>query len=138
MTKCEWKNCKETNNIEKHHIDYEKNITINLCLKHHKMIHKKIHKNHELAPKNNRTKLMIELNENNTKLLRRFTNIHNTKPNYAVNEIIKYNLQEGNYELTSDFGKPYCRVICWDDFKKIGRSFFRKNRELMTEFLGEI
>lgn len=132
----ECKICGKKKNIEKHHISYEKNITVNLCRYHHGLVHR--HKNHEYHPIDERQKLTVQLTKENSDNFKRYFKSKNYKLEYVINTIIKDRLADGNFVLRSNFGKPYSDVINWSEFKKIGGSFLLKDPKLLSDFLESV
>jgi hypothetical protein len=131
----ECKICGKKKNIEKHHISYEKNITINLCRHHHNMVHRQ--KNHEFYPVDERQLLKVTLNKENSDnfkiYFKKKRNLNN-----VINTIIKNRLEDGHFELRSEFGKPYSDVMSWSEFKKVGGSFLLKDPKLLSDFLESV
>ena len=136
MKNKECKICGKKTGIEKHHISYEKNITINLCKNHHRIVHR--HKNHEYHPIDERQILTVRLTKENSDNFKKHFKSKNFKLDYVINTIVKDRLEEGNFVLKSDFGKPYSDTTSWSEFKKIAGSFLYKKPEALEELLYSI
>lgn len=128
--------CGNKGNLHNHHVSYEKDLACTLCLHHHNLVHK--HKKHPLYPIDERQQLIIKLNVKNSKNLKLFFKDKGYNINETVNRILETRLEDGKFCLTRTYGKKYCDIVSWSEFKKIAGSFFLKDPNLIHKFLDGV
>lgn len=128
--------------LHSHHISYEHDKCATLCEKHHNLVHKR--KKHPLHPIDERQQLIIKLTKKNTKNLRTYfggyakTGKRKRNASYVINTILEQRLEDGNFEIRSEMGKRISDIIPWEEYKRIGGSFFLNDPDKIIEYLEYI
>jgi len=125
--------------LHSHHVSYKKDLCATLCEHHHQLVHKR--KKHPLYQVDERQEIYVKLSKENTDNLRTYFSEYTGNGNgkygssYVVNTILKQRLKEGNFEIRSQMGKRISDIIPWDEYKRIGGSYFLNEPDKIIEFL---